>query len=120
MAKNNASPAQVRAFAAEQGVPVGARGRFSATLIDAFNKANGRNKYVPGGHVVLVTTRGTRVLDTGRKVPASKTASYDEIRAAAAAAGVTAGLGSRGRVSAQVLSAFATGTLSSLAPSVQS
>lgn len=47
MAKTEgATGADVRAFAVANGIAVGARGRFSATLIEAFNKGKrGAKRY---------------------------------------------------------------------------
>ena len=45
-----ASPSDVRQFAIDNGFDVGTRGRFSAELIDAFNRASAR-KYSVGAYV---------------------------------------------------------------------
>lgn len=39
MAKRTASPSEIRTWAVENGQPVGARGRLSADLTDAYYKA---------------------------------------------------------------------------------
>lgn len=95
---------QVRAFAKEQGLEVGTRGRFSQELIDAFHKANKSVRYVPN-HVPTRKISGMREVSNGRKVPVTVTATLTEVRAFAEAEGLA--IGKRGRVSQDVLSAFA-------------
>ncbi len=46
MASSTAVPSDVRTWAVENGFDVGSRGRFSAELIAAYNKAHPRKKYV--------------------------------------------------------------------------
>ncbi len=106
----SASPAAVRAFATEQGLTVGARGRFSQDLVDSFNKGRrSEQKYVAATHVKTIKVSGTRVSSNGRKTPVTLNATHGQVRAAAQAAGVE--LGARGRIPASVLTAFASGTL---------
>jgi len=96
------------AWAAEQDgreVPtVGARGKFSQTLIDLFHKANKGQKYVTK-LVPTIKVKGVRVSDSGRKTPVQVTATLAEVRAFAEAEGLP--VGARGRVSQDVLTAFA-------------
>lgn len=83
---------------------VGDRGRFAQELVDAFHKANKGSQYTPN----FVPTRkitGTRETETGRKQSVTVTATLAEVRAFAKAEGLT--IGERGRVSKEVLSAFA-------------
>lgn len=101
--KQSATGAEVRAFLTEQGVTVGTRGRFSAEQVEAFETATGK-KYVVG-HVVPRTIKGTRVSDSGRKTPVQVKATLPEVRAWAQAEGLA--VGAKGRISADVLTAFA-------------
>jgi hypothetical protein len=112
MARKSVNGAAVREWAnteagaaalAEAGLVVGTRGRFSEKVVDLFQKAT-KQKYEVG----LVPTRkisGTRVTDSGRKVPVTVSATLGEVRAWAQAEGLS--VGERGKVSAEVLSAFA-------------
>lgn len=113
MARKVVGSAAVRTWARENGHTVGDRGRFSADLVKAFEKATGQRYET--GHVPTVEVKGTRVTDKNRKVPVRKQVTLAEVRAAAAEAGVP--VGARGKVPAAVLSAFASGTLASLVPS---
>lgn len=106
--KVSASPADVRAWASEQGIPVGKRGKFSRDLISAYNKAHGL-KYRAGEHVptVKVTAKPAK----GRSV--TRTVNMAQVRAAAQEAGVP--VGKRGRIDRKVVDAYVLGTLSDLA-----
>lgn len=98
------SGSEVRAFAKAEGIEVGARGRFSKELVDAFHKANKGKRYMPN-HVPTRKISGTRETANGRKVPVTVTATLAEVRAFAKDAGLP--IGARGRVSRPVLAAFA-------------
>jgi uncharacterized protein with GYD domain len=92
-----------------EGLTVGARGKFSEKLLDAFHKANRGVKYGVG-HVEPVSIKGSRKTEAGRTVPVTVKATLSEVRAwaqseEAQAAGVT--VGARGRVSSATLAAFA-------------
>jgi hypothetical protein len=90
---------------AEAGLTVGTRGRFSEKVVELFQKST-KQKYEVG----LVPTRkisGVRVNpDTGRKTPVTVSATLGEVRAWAAGQPDLA-VGARGRVSQEVLTAFA-------------
>lgn len=105
MAFQTSSPAAVRAFAKENGLPVGSRGRFQPSLIEAFNKAHKTARYDTAAHVPKVahTVVGPKGGKTTRKV------NLTEVRVAALAKGHT--IGSRGRIPTSVLDAYVTGTL---------
>lgn len=106
--KVSAAPADVRAWAADNGFVVGKRGKFSRDLIRAYNKANGL-KYREGDHVpvVKVTAKPAK----GRSV--TRTVNMAGVRAAAVEAGVP--VGKRGRIDQKVIDAYVLGTLSDLA-----
>src|SRR5690606_22653787 len=112
MAFKTASPAQVRAFAAEKGFQVGARGKFSDELVKAFNTEHRCTPYRAGQFVP--TEKHTVKPEKGRKV--TRTINLSEVRAAAREAGVQ--VGARGRIPTQVKDAYVLGTLSSLVPQV--
>lgn len=95
---------EVRTWATEQGLTTGSRGRFSAELIEAFHAAHPRRVYSPN-LPVSVTVKGTRVSESGYKTPVSRKTTLGEVRAFALAEGLS--VGKRGRVSQEVLSAFA-------------
>jgi hypothetical protein len=95
---------EVRTWAKEQGREVGTRGRFSDDLVKDFHKANTAVRYEPN-HVPTRKISGTRVTESGRKVPVTVTATLSEVRAFAQAEGLP--IGKRGRVGADVLAAFA-------------
>lgn len=101
-----ASPADVREWAAENGLDAGgSRGRLPKATVDAFNaahaKGKGRAKYVPGYNAgkVTVTQRGPKggVIRTATEHP-------NVIRTAAALAGVQ--VASRGRLSEAAIDAY--------------
>lgn len=94
-----ASPSAVRAWAREQGMQVGTRGKFSPDLIKAYNAANGV-KYVEGQHVP--TVRHSVKPAKGRTV--TRTINPRDARAWAAAAGLT--VGKRGRVPQEILDLY--------------
>lgn len=102
--KVTATPAEVRAFARAQGLPVGTRGRFAPSLVKAFNDQS-KVKYVEAGHIpareVTVTAANHRKV-TRRVSPA-------QVRAAARAAGVE--VGDRGRLPREIVEKFVLGTL---------
>ena len=105
--KVSASPADVRTWADEQGIPVGKRGKFSDDLIRAYNKAHGL-KYRAGEHVpvVKVTAKPAK----GRSV--TRTINMAQVRAAAREAGVE--VGKRGRIDRKVVDAYVLGDFSPL------
>ena len=47
-ASKSVKPSVVRAWATEQGLTTGARGKFSEAVIRAYNAANPKAKYLPG------------------------------------------------------------------------
>jgi hypothetical protein len=102
--KVTATPAEVRAFARAQGIPVGKRGRFAPSLVKAFNDQS-KVKYVEAGYVkareVTVTAANHRKV-TRRVSPA-------EVRAAARAANIS--VGDRGRLPQSVIESYILGTL---------
>lgn len=106
--KVSASPADVRAWAQENGHKVGQRGKFSRDLISAYNKANGL-KYREGEHVPTVKVSAKPA--KGRTV--TRTVNMAQVRAAASAAGVP--VGKRGRIDRKVIDAYVLGTLDTLA-----
>lgn len=107
--KATASPADVRAWARENGLTVGTRGRFSPEVRDAYNKANRHRPYREAEFVKTVTVQTTTVSSSGRKVPLRKNVNVAEARKALVAAGHA--VGSRGRLPQEKLAAFATGSL---------
>ena len=106
--KATASPADVRAWARENGHKVGTRGRFAPDLIRAFNASHGL-KYREAQHVPTVEV--TAKPEKGRKV--TRKVNISLVREAAAAAGVP--VGKRGRISQEVIQAYVLGTLDTLA-----
>lgn len=106
--KVSASPADVRAWAADNGFTVGKRGKFSAEVISAFNKSNGL-KYRAGHHVPTVKVSAKPA--KGRTV--TRTVNVAQVRAAALDAGVE--VGKRGRLDRKVIDAYVLGTLDTLA-----
>lgn len=105
--KVSASPADVRAWAADNGFTVGKRGKFSRDLISAYNKAHGL-KYRQGEHVPTVKVSAKPA--KGRTV--TRTVNVAQVRAAAAEAGVP--VGKRGRISPEVMQAYVLGDFSPL------
>lgn len=97
------SPADVRAWARENGMTVGERGKLPPEVIKEFNKAHKNAPYKQAEFVPTVNVRGVRVVN-GRKVPIQQNVNLTEVRAAAAAAGVE--IGARGRIPADILSAY--------------
>lgn len=106
--KVSASPADVRAWAKDNGFTPGDRGKFSQALISAYNKSHGL-KYRQGQHVPTVKVSAKPA--KGRTV--TRTVNMAQVRAAALAAGVP--VGKRGRIDAKVIDAYVLGTLSDLA-----
>lgn len=106
--KVSASPADVRAWAKDNGFTPGDRGKFSTALIAAYNKSHGL-KYRQGQHVPTVKVSAKPA--KGRTV--TRTVNMAQVRAAALAAGVK--VGERGRIDAKVIDAYVLGTLSDLA-----
>lgn len=102
--RRNVGGNEVRAWAKAEGLAVGERGRFSAELVEAFHKANKKVRYTAN----FVPTRkisGVRETESGRKVPVTVTATLAQVREFAQAEGLA--IGARGRVSQDVLAAFA-------------
>ena len=106
--KATASPADVRAWARENGHEVGTRGRFAPDLVRAFNASHGL-KYREAQHVPTVEV--TAKPEKGRKV--TRKVNIALVREAALAAGVP--VGKRGRISQEVIQAYVLGTLDTLA-----
>lgn len=102
--KRTVGPSAVREWATEAGVQVGARGRFSAELLDQFHAANPKVKYTVG-HVEGQTIKGVRVTASGRTIPVQVKATPAQVREWADAQGLD--VGARGRISAEVKAAFA-------------
>jgi hypothetical protein len=90
-----------------EGYTVGNRGRLHPAVIKAYNKAHPRAKYVTAAFVETVTVKGTRTLDSGRKVPFSQAVNVSEARAALVKAGQP--VGKRGRIAQSLLVSFALG-----------
>ena len=105
----SASPAQVRSWAEGQGlIKSGQRGRLGAEVIKAYNKANGV-KHTEAKYVK--TVKHTVKPPKGRKI--ERTLVINDVRKAAAAAGVK--VGAQGTLPKAVLDAYVLGTLSTLA-----
>lgn len=102
--RREVGPGRVREWAQEVGETVGSRGRFSAELLEAFHKANPRERYAVGKQEGRKIT-GSRETSNGRKVPVTVVATIADVRAWARAEGVQ--VGARGRIAPEVLSAFA-------------
>lgn len=98
----------VRAWAAEQGIEVGKRGRLAPEVVKAYNAKHGL-KYKEAQHVETVEV--TAKPEKGRKI--TRKVNVAMVREAALDAGVP--VGKRGRISEQVLTAYVLGTLSDLA-----
>lgn len=98
----------VRAWAAEQGIEVGKRGRLAPQVVKAYNASHGL-KYREAQHVETVEV--TAKPEKGRKI--TRRVNVAMVRDAARDAGVP--VGKRGRISEQVLTAYVLGTLSDLA-----
>jgi hypothetical protein len=98
---NYASPADVRAFAKENGIPVGSRGLFSESLQKAYNKAHKSRPYKPASFekktLVVAKRQG--------KPPVRRQVSQAKAREWAKANGVP--VGARGLVPASTLQAYA-------------
>lgn len=114
MSNVKVSPASaVRSFAATAGIPVGARGRLNPAAVKAFNKANPRSKYVEATYLPTVSIKAIKTHANGHKTPICKSVNPATVRAAARAAGVV--VGKRGRLDVEVMRAYITGSLSTLA-----
>ena len=98
----------VRAWAAEQGIEAGKRGRLAPQVVKAYNAKHGL-KYKEAQHVETVEV--TAKPEKGRK--STRKVNVAMVREAALDAGVP--VGKRGRISEQVLTAYVLGTLSDLA-----
>lgn len=110
MAVKNAAAATVRAWASDNGLSNGSRGRLTPETVEAFNAAHkGKSKYVAGAFKATTTIKGFKATANGRKVPVSKRVVAGEVRAAALTAGVT--LPSKGRIPNSVKAAYVAGTL---------
>jgi hypothetical protein len=101
-------PDAIRKFAKDNGIPVGSRGRYSETLVKAFNKGKrGAARYdeskVYAPHVtVTVKPKG--------KPPVRKTFAAPVLRAEMAAAGLVSPT-SRGRIPSQKAKEYVLSTL---------
>ncbi len=108
--KSGPSAAQVRAWGRAQGITEGTkegtRGRLNPALVSAFNaKHKGSNAYKEGASVETVTVKAKPA--KGRTIV--RTVNVAQVRAAAKAAGLP--VGARGRVPAEMLSAYVLGVL---------
>jgi len=121
MAKNTkVSLATVREWAVEQGlVKSGQRGKLSADVIEAFEKANPGQKYDKEAAVLAkrVEVKAMRTNASGRKTPITRKVIVSEVRQAARAAGVS--VPTKGRLTAPVLEAYVLDTLPALAAAQQ-
>lgn len=109
------TPTDVREWATKNGHTVSNRGRLHSTIIEAYNKSN-KVKYdsnIKPDAGSMVALKGKRKTESGRTVPWQKTVSTTEIRRAALEAGIP--LGSRGRIHADIMQAYADNTLADLA-----
>lgn len=121
MAKRQvAGAAQVRAWFAELDADareaagladveaLGQRGRLPVKVIDAFNAAHkGKAVHTQGVKVVeTIKVTGTRVSESGRKTPVTRTTTLAEVRAWALTQDDLK-IGERGKVSSEVMRAFA-------------
>ncbi len=102
MASNKSvKPSIVRAWAIAEGLTTGARGKFSDSLIKAYNKANPKATYRPGKfapqHLVVASRTG--------KPPVRVNVNATTARAVLSAAGVS--VPARGRLSNEHLRAYA-------------
>jgi len=98
----SASPAQVRSFARDAGLPVGSRGLFSAEVIAEFNKGRRKEqRYIPGAYVPV-----TEVTVKGRKRPVK--VNLQAVRDWAAENGKV--VGKRGRVADSILAEYVAAT----------
>ena len=98
----------VRAWAAENGIETGSRGRLAPDVIKAYNAKHGL-KYREAQHVETIEV--TAKPEKGRKI--TRRVNVAMVRDAAREAGVP--VGNRGRISEAVLTAYVLGTLSDLA-----
>lgn len=103
----NATGDQVRAWAKEQGIEVGERGRFAQSLQDAFNKAHkGQARYAPGNVKMVDLKVSVTSQKTGKVRKEMKSFTPDEVRdLARETEGLT--VPSRGPFSKAVLAAAA-------------
>ena len=106
--KATAPASAVRAWATENGIETGSRGRLAPDVIKAYNAKHGL-KYREAQHVETIEV--TAKPEKGRKV--TRRVNVAMVRDAAREAGVP--VGKRGRISDEVLSAYVLGTLSDLA-----
>ncbi len=109
------TPAMVREWATANGHTVPARGRLHGDIIEAYNKGN-KTKFdsaVKADTGKMIALKGKRKTESGRTIPWQKSVSTTEIRKAAIDAGIP--LGSRGRMPAEVIQAYADNTLADLA-----
>ena len=107
------APADVRAWAIEQGMTVGTRGVLAPQVIKAFNKAHKSAPYRTSEFKPTVVVKATKIGSNGRKVAVRKNVNVADARAAAIAAGVP--VNGRGRLPAAILTAYAADDLKSLA-----
>jgi hypothetical protein len=110
--KHSVAPAAVRAWARENGHTVGVKGKLPPTVIEAFNAAHPETPYFEGVHAEAakkIVVTGVKTLDSGKKIPVRRTTTVNEVRLTAQAAGIN--VGRRGRLTPDVLTAFAVGQL---------
>lgn len=104
----------VREWAREQGLTVGTRGRLDPKVREAFEQAHkGKATYAVGHkEPKTVSVSYSSVSAKGRKTPVTKKVDIAAARSAAQSAGVA--VGARGRLTKDVLVAFAQGDFSGL------
>lgn len=93
-AVSKSTPASVRTWGESNGFARAERGRLAPALIEAFNKANPKAKYVQG-KVPATSTRVT--VKRAGQPPLSRNITVADVRASAAASGFA--LNTRGRLS---------------------
>ena len=106
--KVTASPAEVRAWATENGLTVGTRGKLPPEVIKGYNDSH-KVKYVQAAFVQTRKITGTKPDKNGRNRSVTVTATTAEVRDAAVQAGLAKP--GRGRLSNEVFAAFAAGKL---------
>lgn len=94
------NPSVVRAWATEQGITTGSKGKFSKAVIDAYNAANPKARYRQGKFVKSHLT----VVKRAGRAPLRVNVNHTEARKALVAAGVE--VPARGRLSNAAVEAF--------------
>lgn len=104
----------VRDWAVAQNlVPSGQRGKLSADVITAFEKANPTQRYDKSANIVKVLVKGRKMTASGKTVPIQRKVTHSEVREAAIAAKVA--VPARGRMPQSVLTAYIEDRLPELA-----